>query len=237
MQLLLSSANTVIVAAALATVGAMLEHYGVYAGRFREPQEVLKRRWQRLAGLLLKGLASYRQSVRQEALQILGERIFGSQVLSRADKAALFTLMAKKILFLLGEQPEQELSFFYTAAALSHIYRFIVSYQIECGAFSFRAPAGAAFFPGTFDPFSLSHKGIVQAIRNLGMEVYLAVDEFSWSKKTQPSLVRRQIVSMSVADEFDVYLFPHDIPVNLATPEDLDRLRQVFQVFNVEDGV
>ena len=228
MQLLLSSANTVIVAAALATVGAMLEHYGVYAGRFREPQEVLKRRWHRLAGLLLKGLASYRQSVRQEALQILGERIFGSQVLSRADKAALFTLMAKKILFLLGEQPEQELSFFYTAAALSHIYRFIVSYQIECGAFSFRAPAGAAFFPGTFDPFSLSHKGIVQAIRNLGMEVYLAVDEFSWSKKTQPSLVRRQIVSMSVADEFDVYLFPHDIPVNLATPEDLDRLRQVF---------
>ena len=228
MQLLLSSANTVIVAAALATVGAMLEHYGVYAGRFREPQEVLKRRWQRLAGLLLKGLASYRQSVRQEALQILGERIFGSQVLSRADKAALFTLMAKKTLFLLGEQPEQELSFFYTAAALSHIYRFIVSYQIECGSFSFRAPAGAAFFPGTFDPFSLSHKGIVQAIRNLGMEVYLAVDEFSWSKKAQPSLVRRQIVSMSVADEFDVYLFPHDIPVNLATPEDLDRLRQVF---------
>ena len=117
-------------------------------------------------------------------------------------------LLYTSILFLLGEQPEQELSFFYTAAALSHIYRFIVSYQIECGAFSFRAPAGAAFFPGTFDPFSLSHKGIVQAIRNLGMEVYLAVDEFSWSKKTQPSLVRRQIVSMSVADEFDVYLFP-----------------------------
>ena len=228
MQLLLSSANTVIVAAALATVGAMLEHYGVYAGRFREPQEVLKRRWQRLAGLLLKGLASYRQSVRQEALQILGERIFGSQVLSRADKAALFTLMAKKILFLLGEQPEQELSFFYTAAALSHIYRFIVSYQIESGDFPFYMPGRAAFFPGTFDPFSLSHKGIVQEIRDLGMEVYLAVDEFSWSKKTQPSLVRRQIVSMSVADEFDVYLFPHDIPVNLATPEDLDRLRQVF---------
>ena len=60
------------------------------------------------------------------------------------------------------------------------------------------------------------------------MEVYLAIDEFSWSKKAQPSLVRRQIVSMSVADEFDVYLFPHDIPVNLATPDDLDRLREVF---------
>ena len=54
------------------------------------------------------------------------------------------------------------------------------------------------------------------------------MDEFSWSKKAQPSLVRRQIVSMSVADEFNVYLFPHDIPVNLATPSDLDRLREVF---------
>ena len=188
----------------------------------------MERRWRRLAGLLLKGLASYRQSVRQEALQILGERLFASQTLSYEGKAALFTLMAKKILFLLGEQPEQELSFFYTAAALSHIYRFIVSYQIESGDFPFYMPGRAAFFPGTFDPFSLSHKGIVQEIRDLGMEVYLAIDEFSWSKKAQPSLVRRQIVSMSVADEFDVYLFPHDIPVNLATPEDLDRLREVF---------
>ena len=228
MQLLLSSANTVVVAAALATVGAMLEHYAVYAQRFHESRKVLERRWRRLAGLLLKGLASYRQSVRQEALQILGERLFASQALSYEGKAALFTLMAKKILFLLGEQPEQELSFFYTAAALSHIYRFIVSYQIESGDFPFYTPARAAFFPGTFDPFSLSHKGIVQEIRDLGMEVYLAIDEFSWSKKAQPSLVRRQIVSMSVADEFDVYLFPHDIPVNLATPEDLDRLREVF---------
>ena len=33
---------------------------------------------------------------------------------------------------------------------------------------------------------------------------------------------------MSVADEFDVYLFPHDLPVNLATPADLTRLRDVF---------
>ena len=33
---------------------------------------------------------------------------------------------------------------------------------------------------------------------------------------------------MSVADEFGVYVFPHDIPVNLATPDDLLRLRQVF---------
>lgn len=228
MLTLLSSANTGVVAAALSTVGAMLEHYGEYAARFPEPPAALTARRDRMAGLLLKGLASCHQSVRQEALHVLGERLFGSKVLCYEEKTDLFTLMAKKILFLIGEQPEEELTFFYTAAALSHIYRFIVRHRIESGPFQFRVPQKAAFFPGTFDPFSLSHKGIVLAIRNLGFEVYLAVDEFSWSKKAQPSLVRRQIVSMSVADEFDVYLFPHDIPVNLATPADLDRLREVF---------
>ncbi len=227
MQQLLSSASGGVVAASLSTVGAMLEHYAVYASRFGESETVLEARRKRMAGMLLKGLASYRQSVRQEALRILGEGLFASQVLSYEDKTTLFILMAKKILFLINEQPEQELTFFYTAAALSHIYRFIVTHRIESGPFQFHIPEKAAFFPGTFDPFSLSHKGIVQEIRNLGFEVYLAIDEFSWSKKAQPSLIRRQIVSMSVADEFDVYLFPHDIPVNLATPADLDRLHRI----------
>ena len=166
--------------------------------------------------------------MRQEALQILGERIFASQTLSYEGKAASFTLTAKKILFLLGEQPEQELSFFYTAAALSHIYRFIVSYQIESGDFPFYMPARAAFFPGTFDPFTLSHKGIAHAIREMGFEVYLAVDEFSWSKKPQPHMIRRQIVNLSIAGDFHIHLFPNDIPVNLSNPRDLRRLRELF---------
>lgn len=228
MMTLLSSANAGVVAAALSTVGAMLEHYAEYGGRFHELPEILLNRRNRMAGLLLKGLASCHESVRQEALHTIGEGLFGSKVLSYEEKTDLFTLMAKKLLFLINEQHSEELTFFYTAAALSHIYRFIVRHRIESGPFQFRELHKAAFFPGTFDPFSLSHKGIVLAIRDMGFEVYLAVDEFSWSKKAQPSLIRRQIVSMSVADEFDVYLFPHDIPVNLATPADLDRLRAVF---------
>lgn len=228
LHLFLSSSSTSVAAASLAAIGAALEHYAVYAGRFQEPELAREARRKRMAGLLLKGLASCLEPVRQEALRVLGEELFASGVLSYEDQTSLFTLMAKKILFLIYEQPEQELTFFYTAAALSHIYRFAVRHRIESGPFVFEERSRAAFFPGTFDPFSLSHKGIVTAIRDLGMEVYLAIDEFSWSKKTQPSLIRRQIVSMSVADEFDVYLFPHDIPVNLATPEDLMRLRQVF---------
>ena len=228
MLFLLSSANSSVAAASLATVGSMLEHYAVYEARFHEFPEALESRRRRMAGLLMKGLSSYRDTVRQEALHVLGNDLFASKVLSYEDKVRLFLLLAKKILFLIGEQPEKELTFFYTAAALSHIYRFIIFHHIESGPFPFQVPDKVAFFPGTFDPFSLSHKGIVQEIRDLGFEVYLAIDEFSWSKKAQPSLVRRQIVSMSVADEFDVYLFPHDIPVNLATPDDLNRLRQVF---------
>ena len=228
MEALLSSANTGIVAAALATIGAMLEHYAAYAPRFQESEEIRLARRRRMAGLLLKGLASRREPVRQEALRVLGEGLFASGTLSYEDKTTLFTLTAKKILFLIREQSEGDLTFFYTAAALSHIYRFIVYHKIKSGPFQFTVRDKVAFFPGTFDPFSLSHKGIARAIRDLGFEVYLAVDEFSWSKKAQPSLIRRQIVSMSIADEFDVYLFPHDLPVNLATPSDLDRLRSVF---------
>jgi nicotinic acid mononucleotide adenylyltransferase len=85
-----------------------------------------------------------------------------------------------------------------------------------------------AFFPGTFDPFSLGHKGVVMEIKKLGYEVYLAIDEFSWSKRTQPKMIRRKLLNMSVADEMNVYLFPDHIPVNLGNPEDLKNLRTLF---------
>ena len=225
---LLGNGNDAIVAAALTTVGVMLARYDGYGRRFGEAEAPSRNRRERMAGMLLKGLSSYREGVRQEALWILGRELFGAPALSFAEKTDLFILLARKLLFLLCEHAEGELTYFYRAAALSHIYRFIVEHQIRQGDFAFPVLPRAAFFPGTFDPFTLSHKGIVRAIRDLGFEVYLAVDEFSWSKKAQPSLIRRQIVSMSVADEFHVHLFPHDFPVNIATPADLDRLRSLF---------
>ena len=80
---------------------------------------------------------------------------------------------------------------------LKNIYRFICAYEIEVGAFDIEEIRKIAFFPGTFDPFSLSNKAIATEIRDMGYEVYLALDEFSWSKKTQPRLQRRKILSMS----------------------------------------
>ena len=40
--------------------------------------------------------------------------------------------------------------------------------------------------------------------------------------------MRRQIVNMSIADEFYVHLFPDNTPVNIANPADLRRLREMF---------
>src|SRR5665648_790013 len=85
-----------------------------------------------------------------------------------------------------------------------------------------------ASFPWAFDPFSLSHKGIVKKIKKLGYEVYLSLDEFSWSKKTQPRKVRRRIITMSVADERNVYVIPDEIQVNLINIDNLNHLKSLF---------
>ena len=227
---LLGSPNDSAVSGALNTVGVLLQHYPAYRERFSQSSAAFESRRQELLGLLLQGLAHYRPAVRQEALLVTGKLLYESPVLPMEEKARLFALSYRKLLFLIHEAPVQDdgLTFFYRAAALAHINRFIALWRMDHGPFAFTCPRRVAFFPGTFDPFTLSHKGIVHAIRDLGFEVYLAVDEFSWSKKAQPHLIRRQIVSLSVAGDFHVHLFPDDIPVNIANPSDLKRLRELF---------
>lgn len=225
---LMASPNERIVSVTLDTVGILLEGYPGYRERFAEGAAYTDRRY-RLLGMLLKGLANYREAVRQEALFVIGQTVFASKCLNRQEKAHIFILCHKKLLFLLHESKGDELTAFYRAAALSDICRFITEYRLTEGEFGVRKREKVAFFPGTFDPFTLSHKGIVRAIRDMGFEVYLSVDEFSWSKKTQPRLIRRQIVNMSVADEFHVNLFPDDFPVNIANPLDLKGLKDIFK--------
>ncbi len=226
---LLGSPNDSVVAGALNTAGVLLQHYPAYRDRFPEPEQDYEQRRQALLGLLLQGLAHYREEVRQEALLVIGKLLFEANVLSMEEKGRLFALCYRKILFLIQEAPRNSgLTFFYRAAALAHINRFIALRRLDHGPFTFEKPRKIAFFPGTFDPFTLSHKGIVHAIRDLGFEVYLAIDEFSWSKKAQPHLIRRQIASLSVAGDFHVHLFPDGIPVNIANPQDLKRLTELF---------
>ena len=206
----------------------MLQCYSDYQGRFPEEAAVYEEREHHLLGMLLKGLSSYRLAVRQEALLVIGKYLFASERMREQDKCRLFVLCYKKLLFLISENIEGELGFFYRAAALNHIYRFIALETLNNGGFTFENHDRLAFFPGTFDPFTLSHKGIVQEICNMGFEMMLAIDEFSWSKNVQPRQIRRQIAIMSLAGDFDVHIFPDSIPINIANPQDLKRLSELF---------
>ena len=102
---LLGSPTNIAVSGALNTVGVLLQHYPAYRGRFPEPERAYEARRQELLGLLLQGLAHYREEVRQEALLVTGTMLFDSPVLSMEEKSRLFSLCYRKLLFLIQAGP------------------------------------------------------------------------------------------------------------------------------------
>ena len=228
LQNLLYSTNNRVVSVVLNTLGVMIEYYPAYESRFAEDTVIFGKRRTRMLGMLLSGLASYDETIASEAFIVLGHNLFASRRLTLEQKYEIFRSIYKRMLILIHDKPLTGLSFLNRAGSLNYIYRFISDYLQTYGTLYLPVPQKIAFFPGTFDPFSLSHKGIVQEIRNMGFHVYLALDEFSWSKKAQPWKVRRQIMQMSVADEENIYLFPGEIPVNIANNDDLAALKALF---------
>lgn len=179
-------------------------------------------------GLLLTGIAHYHSAIHQNALSVLCHDVIANEALPVSLRQYCFVRASKKLLALLSEPSRGRLTFFNRAAMLNHLYRFMARYEVEEGSFHFPESKPVAFFPGTFDPFSAGHKRIVEEIRERGFEVYLAVDEFSWSKRTLPKLLRRKIAQMSAADQWDTYLFPDHLPINIAMPQDLRKLKDYF---------
>lgn len=210
------------------TLGIIVQYYPEYRTRFNEDEDAYINRLKKMLGIMLSGLANYNAQVKQETFTVIGQYIFGSEVLDLKKKQKIFILIYKKLLTLINEKELGDLFFFNNSSSFNHIYRFISDYEFYYKDFEFEINDKIAFFPGTFDPFSLSHKGIVTAIRNLGYEVYLSVDEFSWSKKVQPRMIRRQIINMSIADEMGVFLFPDNVPINLSSMNDLKLLKDLF---------
>lgn len=211
------------------TVGIMISNYENYGEKFGEKEDVSRKRLNSLMNILIKQAAGFREVIYQEAFTVLGKTVFQSEKLSSKLKGELFAEHSKKILTIMEGCKENEIDFYTFAAALNSIYRFIGFYQWDIGEFPYKEIEKVAFFPGTFDPFSLGHKAIATTIRDLGIEVFLALDGFSWSKKTQPRLERRKIVEMSVGDENDIYLFPDDISINIANPKDIRKLKETFE--------
>lgn len=212
---LIRSNNSRAAVAALSTLGYLLT-----AMRGRDDAIA-----ERVFGLLFVGISQYDDAVHQMAMSTLCRGIFDEKSLPLPIRQKYFRRTCKKFLTLLDEPHPGQLNFFTRAAALNHLYRFMVQCRVDLPDLPEIPERPIAFFPGTFDPFSTGHKRIVQEICARGFDVYLAIDEFSWSKQTLPKLLRRQIASISAADELDVFLFPDDIPVNIAMAEDLNRLR------------
>lgn len=227
-QDLLQSPNDSTVVGTMSTICIMLEYYDRCRPEAPAAPARFEARRRRLLGMVLKQLASHREIARQEALLTLSRGIFGSVIVTPERKAAIFSEISRSMLFILRETREDYQTRFFQSAMLAHIYRFILSWESGGRGFALGSFDKVAFFPGTFDPFSLSHKEIVRRIRDMGFEVYLAIDEFSWRKKTEPSLIRRRIAVMSVADEYHVTLFPHDISINIANADDLAHLQSLF---------
>ncbi len=212
----------------LKAMGITIANYGTYKDRFTEDNEVYDIRLKRILSIILNGIGNYKNKVKQAAIIALGKDIFGFSTLSLDNKLHIFKLCAKKLITLISNNDNDRLLLLTNAAALNHIYRFISNYNFFKGKFTIDKPSKIAFFPGTFDPFSLGHKNIAKAIRNLGYEVYLAVDEFSWSKKTLPNLLRKTLINLSICDEFNIYIYPETIQINIANPVDLKNLKESF---------
>lgn len=212
------------------TVGELIRNYSGYRRLYVEDQGINERRLQTLVGILLNGFVSYIPSITQTAMTVLGREVIASEQMPIAEKKFLMDLSLKKVLSLLNLTDEdKELIFMSNAGGLRNIYQFIADYEHQFGKMNLPTNNRVAFFPGSFDPFSISHKQIAKEIRNLGFEVYLAVDEFSWSKRTQPNLIRRDIIKMSIADEIDIYNYPRDLSINLANEADLNKLLESFE--------
>ena len=212
----------------LKTIGIAIVNYSLYSSRFKESNNKYESRLLKMLGILLNGLVNYSPQIKQSALTVIGREIFNSKIMKMEQKKYIFNLIAKKMLTLLTNDVEEELLFLTNSANLNFIYRFITDYTFVNGNIILDYPKCAAFFPGTFDPFTLSHKQIATTIRDMGFEVYLQVDEFSWSKLTLPNLLRKNIINMSIADELNIFIYPEEFPTSLTNPEDLKLLKSNF---------
>jgi nicotinic acid mononucleotide adenylyltransferase len=225
----LSTTNERLISLIEKTIGYAISRYADYKYAFSEEQEGHDHRVLRMFGILFTGFVHGSGFVNQVAFNVIAKSIFNDDTLSLRKKEYLYRITIKKIMSLMvNTDEEQDIIFYNNAASLKYIYRFVNSYQHVMGPIALKPNNKIAFFPGAFDPFTLSHKQIAIDIKNKGFEVLLYVDEFSWSKRTQPNLIRRNIIKKSVAGEIDIYPFPRDISVNIANPNDLKQLKALF---------
>lgn len=216
----------------LKTIGVFISHYisSVEGDRLIDKNlYICKKALQ----LILNSMADYSINIKQAAFAVIGKELFGSHILNMNQKYLIYEMTAKKILCLLADIKEYELQFLSNSATFNQIYRFISEYIFQNNSIELKQSQKVAFFNGTFDPFTLSHKQIAKTIRDMGFEVYISVDEYSWKRQALPNIIRRNIINMSVADELGIYIYPEDFPINLSNSYDIKLLKRSLQTAEI----
>lgn len=169
---------------------------------------------------LLSGAAHHRDELAILSATTIAQLLWNQQLAPQA-----FQTILRKLLITLENRlnTSPQLAYFYQPI------RLIIAQTMDRNPELLHLPKRpAAFFPGSFDPFSLGHEAVARSVAALGYDVYLAIDEFSWSKRTQPNRIRREIMRLSIADELHLYEFPESISVNIANDHDLTHLQAVL---------
>ena len=108
----------------------------------------------RLLGLLLAGVSHYDDTIHDTALTVLVEDVLANDRIDAERRRAFCVRAGKKLLTLLSEPRDGRFTFFTQSAMLNRLYRFLTECRVDGAHFEQPAIKPAAFFPGTFDPFT-----------------------------------------------------------------------------------
>jgi nicotinic acid mononucleotide adenylyltransferase len=184
---------------------------------------------EKILSFLVSAVQAMDEHVAKAAYNVLGSNIFHpASPIAPTVKRTYLALIAKKLITQIRNRSNSIISLFHSASCLNQIYKFIAEQEKNEIPIDYIRRNKIAFIPGTFDPFSEGHRELVLQAANSGYEVHIQVDEYSWSKRTLPRLLRKHIVRLAIADLFNVYLNPEEPPFNLANSENLQRLQALY---------
>ena len=197
-----------------------------------------------MAGILFQGIYSDRRTVSENTFYAVGLDLFRNMA-AGADPAASGdapgaptataapAVPAGEILEPAVAVARSALMYLQAAGQPDPLFRSLPVHEIACrlteiSDFYEDPQRPVAFYSGSFDPFANGDRAVARELAEMGMQVYISVDDFSWIRNTQPAAVRRKIVLLSIADMAHVQIFPQDAVINTENPADLQQLRGLF---------
>lgn len=186
------------------------------------------RNLERMLGILTSGLVQADEAVHLAAFQGLSVTLLKTHLTNVEQRGHLFALYSKKMATLMHREainPRVEAAYAYNFSVL---YHFITEHMYESGPLPLKETRVAAYFQGAFDPVSLGQKGVVLALEERQVTVYVGLDAFCWQRQTQPTRHRRRMLEMTFADCLNTYLVPRGFSVHFSRPESLEKLKRLL---------